>query len=145
MKIVKILSMFTLIATSTFFLSACSIDKKLSTPEPGSLTVDIQPASEVHIIQAYANQVGREVVVDGKVGRKQIGGRGIVKGHVDIDVVDNDGKTIIKAVASCSPEIISNLADVSSSFATRIPIIAPQGSVVMVKFHNSHHYNEKVL
>jgi len=137
--------MFTLLITSTFILSGCAVDKQLPTSAPGALTVDIQPASEVHIVQASARQVGEDVIVDGKIQRKKIGGRGIVKGHVDIDVLDAKGKTLRQVVTGCSPKIIPKLSGVRSSFTARIPIMAPPESVVRVKFHNGPHDDQEVL
>jgi len=71
MKLIKMIPMFTLLITSTFILSGCAVDKQLPTPEPGALTVEILSASEVHIVQASARQVGEEVIVDGKIQRKK--------------------------------------------------------------------------
>ena len=137
--------MFTLLVTSTFILSSCAVDKQLPIPTPGALTVDIRPASEVHIVQASARQVGEDVIVDGKIQRKKIGGRGIVKGHVDIDVLDEKGKILRQVVAGCSPQIIPKLSGVRSSFTARIPMMAPPESVVRVKFHNGPHDDQEIL
>lgn len=145
MKLIKMIPMFTLLVTSTFILSSCAVDKQLPSPEPGALTVDIRPASEVHIVQASARQVGEEVIVDGKIQRKKIGGRGIVKGHVDIDVLDEKGNTLRQVITSCSPQIIPKLSGVRSSFSAQIPMMAPPESVVRVKFHNGPHADQEVL
>lgn len=145
MKFIKMIPIFTLLVTSTFILSGCAVDKQLPTPAPGALTVDIQPASEVHIVQASARQVGEEVIVDGKIQRKKIGGRGIVKGHVDIDVLDEKGQTLRQVVTGCSPQIIPKLSGVRSSFTARIPMTAPPESIVRVTFHNGPHDGLEIL
>ncbi len=138
MKLLKLIPTVTLIIASAFILPACTVK-----PTPpsflGSLTMKIIPATDVHIVQASARQDGENVVVDGQITRKKIGGRGIVKGHIDIDILDEAGKNIRQVVTDISPRIVSKLSGMKSSFSTQIPIIAPQGSIVRVMFHNGHH------
>lgn len=145
MKPLQIIPMFTLLVTSACILSGCVVDQQLPAPAPGALTVDIQPASEVHIVQASARQVEEDVIVDGKIQRKKIGGRGIVKGHIDIDVLDETGKILQQAVTGCSPQIIPQLSGVRSSFTAQVPMTAPPESVVRVTFHNGPHDGQVVL
>ena len=78
-----------------------------TTSIPGSLAMKISPATEVHIVQTSARQDGENIVVDGQVERKKIGGRGIVKGHIDIEIIDDGGQNSFdKVVTDFSPRIV---------------------------------------
>ena len=123
---------------SPFALSACTV-KPLPPTAPGSLTTHIQQASEVQIVQTSARQEGENVVVDGRVKRKVTGGRGVVKGHIDLKIMDAEGKVIEQVVTRVSPEIIPQRGGMTSSFTARIAMMAPRGSVVSVRFHNGPH------
>jgi len=138
MKLSKWISATTLIIACGFALPA-SAAQPASPPEPGSLAMKILPAGEVRIVQTSARQEGANVVVEGNVSRKKIGGRGIVKGHVDIRIVDRQGKTLREVTASCSPGIIPKLSGTNSSFSAQIPFIAPQESLIKINFHNGPH------
>ena len=138
MKLLKLIPTVTLIIASAFILPACTV-KPTQPSVPGSLTMKILPATDVHIVQASARQDGENVVVDGQITRKKIGGRGIVKGHVDIEIIDEGGKTIRQVVTGFSPRIVPKFSGMKSTFLTKIPFIAPQGSIVTVMFHNGHH------
>ena len=137
MKLLKLIPTLTLIIASAFILPACTV--KPTPSAPGSLTMKVLPATDVHIIQASARQDGENVVVDGQITRKKIGGRGIVKGHVDIEIIDEGGKTIRQIITDISPRIVPKFSGMKSTFSTKIPFIAPQGSIVTVMFHNGHH------
>lgn len=145
MKIVKIIPVLTLLVFNAVILTGCAVEKTLPTSQPGSIAVRIVPTSAVHIVQASARQEGAILVVDGKIQRRWIGNRGIVKGHIDIDVLDANGTPIRSLRTSCSPAIIPNLSNVRSSFKARVPVAAPEGGVVKVRFHNGPDENREVL
>lgn len=138
MKLMKCLSATTLMIACAFILPACAV-QPASPPDLGSLAMKILPAGEVHIVQTSARQEGANVVVEGKVSRKKIGGRGIVKGHVDIEILDKEGKTLREVTAGCSPGIIPKLSGTNSSFSAQIPLIAPEESLIKLYFHNGPH------
>jgi hypothetical protein len=138
MKLLKLILTVTLIIAGAFILPACTV-KPTPPSFPGSLTMKISPATDVHIVHASARQDGENVVVEGQITRKKIGGRGIVKGHVDIEIIDNEGKAIRQVVTDFSPRIVPKFSGMKSTFSTKIPIIAPPGSVVSVRFHNGQH------
>ncbi len=140
MKLLKLISTVTLIIASAFILPACTV-KPTHPSAPGSLTMKISPATDVHIVKASARQDGENVVVDGQIKRKKIGGRGIVKGHVDIYIIDKEGETIRKVITDISPRIVPKFSGMKSTFLIKIPFIAPQGSIVTVMFHNGYHDN----
>lgn len=144
MKSSKLISTVIFIMASTFALSACTV-KPLPPTVSGSLATNIQQASEVQIVQTSARQDGENVVVDGRVKRKVTGGRGVVKGHIDIKIIDAEGKIIDRVVTGVSPEIIPKRGGMTSSFTARIPMMAPQGSVVSVRFHNGPHESQEAL
>ncbi|MBV5329527.1 MAG: hypothetical protein JZU65_18190 [Chlorobium sp.] len=141
MKLSKLMPAVLLIMASTFALAACTV-KPSSPPAPDSLATKILSTSEVQIVQTSARQDGENIVVDGQVRRTVTGGRGIIKGHIDIGIIDTEGNTIGRVVTNVSPEIIPNRGVMTSSFTTRIPLVAPQGSVVRVRFHNGPHDSE---
>lgn len=145
MKLVKIISVLTVVVINAVVLAGCAVEKSAPTSPPGSIAVRIIPKSAVHIVQASARQEGDVLVVDGKIQRIWIGNRGIVKGHVDIDVLDAIGKPIRSITTSCSPSIIPNLSNVRSSFIARIPLTAPEGGVAKIRFHNGPDENREVL
>lgn len=142
MKLLKLISTVVFMMASAFVLSACTI-KPLPPTGPGSLTTNIQQASEVQIVQTSARQDGENVVVYGRVKRKITGGRGVVKGHIDIKIIDAEGKVIDRVVTSVSPKIVPKSGGMTSSFTARIPVIAPQGSVISVRFHNGPHESQE--
>ena len=137
MKLMKITPTATLIIASAFSLSACA-GTTMPSPAPGELAVNILPATDVKIVQTSARQDRESVVVDGKIGRK-LHRRMIPNGHIDIDIIDEKGKTIHQTFTSYWPEIIPRAEGRMSSFIARIPVTAPQGSLVNLKFHSGPH------
>jgi len=138
MKFEKIISI-TLFLFSALILSACAVNIPDPPPPPGALTLKIKPAFKVNIVQASARQEGADVIVEGQVKRKRIAVRDFITGHIDIEILDEEGKTIRQVVTDCSPQIIPKSSGVKSSFSARIPMIVSQGSLVSVKFHNGPH------
>ena len=137
MKRIKMTTTVTLIIASAFSLSAC-VATPMPSPAPGALAVNILPATDVKIVQTSARQDRESVVVDGKIGRK-LHRRMIPNGHIDIDIIDEKGKTIHQTFTSYWPEIIPRAEGRMSSFIARIPVTAPQGSLVNLKFHSGPH------
>ncbi len=127
-----------LVIAIAFLLSSCAA-KSMNASAPGGLKVAILPATYVQIVSTSARQDGANVVVEGQVKRKKVHGRVIPKGHVDISIVDEHGKTLLQVPARCMPEIIPRMDGMKSSFAARIPLTAPPGSFVSVKFHSGSH------
>lgn len=136
MKLIKTLPVTILAMIGCFPLMACASTKTL--PSDG-LAIVVLPAADVQIVQRSARQEGGGVAVDGQIRRKITGGRGVVKGHVDIKLLDRKGETIREVFASCSPRIIPNRGTLTSSFSARIPIVASPESVISLRFHNGHH------
>ena len=119
-------------------LSACATTPP-EPPAPDALAVIIMPDPDVQIVQTTARQEGDSVVVNGQVQRKPAQRRTIPKGHVDIAIVDEKGKTLRQIPAKSNPEIIPRLQGMKSTFTARIPIIPPAGSFISVKFHTGSH------
>ena len=137
MRLMKMMPTVILIIASTFSLSACAVTP-MPSPAPGTLVVNILPATDVKIAQTSARQDGENVVVDGQIGRK-LHRRMIPNGHIDIEIIDETGKTIHQTFTSYWPEIIPRAEGRMSSFMARVPVTAPQGSLVNVKFHSGAH------
>lgn len=103
------------------------------------LTVKIIPDADVEIVKTTARQDGENVVIDGSMQRKKVHGRVIRKGHIDITICDEQGKTIYTTFARVSPEILPRLDGAKSSFMTKIPVQAPAAGQVSVEFHSGPH------
>jgi hypothetical protein len=139
MKFVKIISTITLLLASALILPACAVSKPEPPPPPDALTLKIMSTFKVDIVQTSARQEGENVIVEGQVKRKRTSARDFVTGHIDIEILNEEGKALRQVVTDCSPKIIPKSSGMKSSFSTRIPMIAPQGSLVSVKFHNGSH------
>ncbi len=133
-------SLHALVAAAAVFLAAtvCSAASTHSSNADG-LQVDILSHSNASIIQAAARQSAEGILIDGEVRRKAVGGRGIVKGHVDVTLRNSEGKVLEQTIAECDPQILPNRGTLTSSFSTRLPLAAPQGSQVRLQFHNEPH------
>ncbi len=138
MKMKTMLCAVTLLLGGVFTLPAGA-----TTPMPASasglLTVKVLPDSDVEIVQTTARQEGGNLIVDGHLQRKQVHGRVIPKGHVDIAIHDQHGKTIHQTFTRVSPEILPRMNGVKASFLAQIPVQVPEGSLVRVKFHCGPH------
>lgn len=120
-----------------FCLSACAAATNPLSPD--SLAVKIIPAAEVKIVQTSARQDGDNVLVDGHIQRQKVHGRLIPKGHIDITIIDEHSKIIHQTFTHYSPEPLPRIHGKKSSFMAQIPLIAPSGSLVIVKFHPGLH------
>lgn len=133
-------SFYTTVSATVILLSmtACSVASKkpLNADE---LAVDILSNSDVQITQVVAKQNENSILVDGQVRRKVAGGRGVIKGHVDVTLKNREGQPIRQVVAECAPRIIPSRGTLTSSFNAQIPLIAPQDSLVSLRFHNGPH------
>jgi len=138
MKLLQVIPTVTLFIASAFILPACAV-KQTQPLLPESVAMKILPATEVYIFKASARQEDDNVVVEGQISRKKIGGGGGVKGHIDIKIIDKHGTPIRQVFADFSPKIVPKLSGLSSHFSTTIPGFAPQGSTVVIKFHNGFH------
>ncbi len=138
MKLMEMMPTVTMIIASAFFLVACAA-RTVPPSAPGELAVIILPATDVQIFQTTARQDDGSVYVEGKIQRKMPRRRVIPKGHVDIAIVDEKGKTLQQISTTISPEVIPSSHGMKSSFMARIPVIAPPGSFISVKFHSGNH------
>jgi len=127
-----------LLMISLCFMPACTT-KTISSPKPGMLAVKILPALDVQIVQASARQEGDYLMVNGQIKRKKVHARKFPRGHIDIALLDADGKTIYKTFTKYSPEILPRLHGVKSYFSAKIAAVPPPGSLVVVKFHSGPH------
>lgn len=106
----------------------------------GQITTKVQPATtEVQIIKVSAKQEDEIVVVKGLVRRQKEGKASLPNGCVDITVLDSQGKIVDKIFTKNVSTGTYNGGYVETPFVSQIPIKAPVGSVVSVKFHNGSH------
>jgi hypothetical protein len=138
MKLIKI-SIASIFLMASCLSAMANTPSSAMTPSPDQLAIQVFPATDVLIIQSSARRGEGTVAVEGQVRRKIIGGRGVVKGHVDVKLLNKKGETIHEVFASCSPRIIPNRGTLTSSFSARIPMVAPPESVISMRFHNGHH------
>lgn len=138
MKTKMMLPAAALMIASIFSLPAFAV----STVPPlaaSKLTVKIIPDADVDIVQTTARQDGDNLVIDGFMQRKKVHGRVIRKGHIDITIRDEQGKTIHATLARVSPEILPRIDGAKSSFMAQIPVQAPAAGQVRVEFHSGPH------
>lgn len=138
MKIMKIMPIAALLMTGIFHLPAFAAPTRQPLA-PGELAVKIIPDTNVEIVQTTARQDGENVIVDGYIQRKKVHGRMIPTGHVDITIIDEQGKTVDKTFTRVAPEILPRIDGVKSTFMTQLPVRAPKGSLVSIKFHSGSH------
>lgn len=106
----------------------------------GQITTKVQPATtEVQIIKVSAKQEDETVVVEGLVRRQKEGKISLPGGCIDITVLDSHGKIVDKIFTKNISTGTYNGGYVETPFVSQIPIKAPVGSVVSVKFHNGSH------
>jgi hypothetical protein len=120
-------------------LAACTTTHHTPPPATDSLAVIILPANGVQIVHTLAWKEGEQVVVNGQIQRKKTHRRSIPKGHIDVSLIDQHGKTILQIPTKLTPEIIPRMHGAQSSFSARMPVVAPEGSFVCVKFHSGPH------
>lgn len=137
MKLMKLLSTAVVLMASALPPTATATT---SAPMARELvTVKTMAARDVRIIQTSARQQDKTVLIDGHLQRKKTHGRVIPKGHIDIAIIDETGKTIRQTFAQVSPEIIPRFDGDKSTFTAQIPGSVPQGGHVRVRFHCGPH------
>lgn len=137
MKLLPMIPTIALLVAAILSLPACAA-KTMRPLAPGELAVEILPDADIRIVQTTARQDGEAIVVDGQIKRK-LHRRLIGKGHIDIAITDVDGKTIHETFTSYGPEVLPRAEGLRSSFMVRIPVVAPLGSRVSVRFHSGPH------
>lgn len=119
-------------------MTACAATSKQPL-DVGEIAVDILSDSDVTITKAVARQSEDRILIDGKVRRKVAGGRGVIKGHIDVTLLNSEGQILNQAVAQCEPRIIPSRGTLTSSFSSQISLPAPKSSLVRLRFHNGPH------
>ena len=133
MKKLILMPIVTLMLVNALSHAACAATPM--TPQSSSpLAVRVLPTAEARIVQTSARQDGEELVVAGRIQRKKVHGRVIPKGHIDITILDKEGRTMHQTSTRYAPEILPRMDGVKSSFTVRIPMVAPLGGLVRVKY-----------
>lgn len=127
-----------LLIISFCLMPACTA-RTITPPAPGALAVKILPAVDVRIVQTSARQERGYVIVDGQIKRKKVHARKFPRGHIDITILDEAGKTIHETFTKYSPDILPRIDGVKSSFSAKIAVTVPTESLVVVKFHSGPH------
>lgn len=140
MKLFKLMQISIAILSGALFSSSHSSASNITT-ESRQIDTKIQIRTiDVQIIRTSAKQDGENVIVEGLVRRQKEGKAPIPNGCVDITVLDQQGKIVDKIFTKSLSSGTYNGGYIETPFTTRIPMIAPLGSLVSVKFHNSPHH-----
>lgn len=107
--------------------------------ETGSVSMKIHETARLQVSDARIEQFPEEVAVSGHV-RFRGARRGGSAGHVDIEVVSSDGRTIARQEANYYPKIISRRGRRRSYFSCRFPGALPEGATVHLRHHRPVHW-----
>lgn len=103
----------------------------------GNLFVKIIPSSQVRVSNISTNQEAEELVITGKVSRRNAAFSG--RGHVDVAVVSPAGAVICMASANYTPTILPKTPGARnhhpSHFEVHLHCTPPEGSVIRVAYH----------
>ena len=139
MSLSKLIQVTTISIVSGFYLMGYAT---ASTNDhiPENVSVKVQGKTiDTQIIRTSAKQDNKSLVVSGVVRRLKDERATLPVGCVDISVSDKQGKVIGHAFTKSSSVGTYGGGAVETAFKTQIPMIAPQGSLVSVKFHNGPH------
>lgn len=122
--------------TTGVFLTGCASDR-VNLVDRGTLSIERVPSRGIYISEVRVNQDGNELVVTGRVKRRDVSAGGF--GHVDVAIISPEGKTLEQVSTYFSPRIIPRKHDHrrlhGSRFEVRLPTIPPTGSKVRVAYH----------
>lgn len=141
MSLSKLIQVTTISIVSGFYLMGYAI---ASTNEHSieNIPVKVQTKTiDTQITRTSAKQDDESLVVSGVVRRIKEGRASLPVGCVDISVSDGQGKVISQVFTKSSSAGTYAGGAVETAFITHIPMIAPQGSLVSVKFHNGPHHS----
>lgn len=139
MKLSNLIQVITISIVSGFYLMG-SAAASTNGHSPENIPVKFQAKTiDTQIINTIAKQDGENLVVKGVVRRLKEERASLPVGCVDITVSDGQGKVIGQVFTKSSSAGTYAGGAVETAFTTQIPMIAPQGSLVSVKFHNGPH------
>ncbi len=110
--------------------------KGVNLVDKGIVSIEKVPTSDIYVSAAYVYQDGDELVISGKVKHRHAHRKS--GGHVDITILDPEGKIIMEVTTSYLPRIIRSKGSREARFSVRLPFIPPKGSTVRVAFHDQN-------
>ncbi len=127
--------LFILFIGMTTVVMSTNASDRVNLVKEGVAFVEYVPSKGVYVSKTYVYQDGDELVISGKVRRPYASFA--VAGHVDIEMLDPEGTTFKKTIATHIPRIVRRKGPRDASFTVRLPIILPKGATVRVGYHSS--------
>lgn len=103
------------------------------------VTIQTESPRKVSLSVSGIYQRGEYVEVSGRVWRHRLSPSGLYSGHVDVEVVDPDGKISTTAGVPTFPRFIKRGLRHTARFSAQIEAQIERGTVVRLKFHRGKH------
>jgi len=128
--------LLTCFAVATAYISGCSSHRS-HLVKMEDLFIETIPSSRVYLSDITARQEGDELVISGKVSRRNTSFSG--SGHVDVAVVSPGGLVIDTANIPYTPKILPKTPGArkhrASHFEARLRVIPPKWTVIRIAYH----------
>jgi len=122
--------------TTGIFLSGCA-PKHVNLITKKGVSIETIHSAQVHISDVVVSEDGNELVITGKVYRRNRSISG--SGHVDVTILDPAGNVIEKGSVPYTPTTLPKTPGArrhrGSRFEVRLPSVLPAGSRVQVAYH----------
>lgn len=126
-----------IVAVMTIFASGCSTIGHNLTQEKGVKVRILDASNSIYVSSVNVREKNNKVVISGFI-KKTSPSSGKIRGHVDINVIDPDGKIIVEKTALPHPRNPhSNVK--TSRFTAYLDMTPPPGSVVLMAAHKGSH------
>ncbi len=122
----------------TFVALSSDAEGRVNLIDTGAVSIERETTrgASFHGVSAYEEQ--GLFVVAGNVNRPKTT-PGLVGGHVDVTVINPDGKVLDKIVTQYTPKVLLRESHSGSKFSASFASIPPKGSRVKVSIHSGKH------
>lgn len=124
------------VVTTGIFLSGCA-PKHMNLITKKGVSIEAVHSARVHISDLAVSEDGNELVITGKVSRRNPSISG--SGHVDVTILDPAGNVIEKGSVPYTPATLPKTPGArrhrGSRFEVRLPCVLPAGSKVQIAYH----------
>lgn len=124
------------VVTTGIFLSGCA-PKHMNLITKKGVSIEAVHSARVHISDLAVSEDGNELVITGKVSRRNPSISG--SGHVDVTILDPAGNVIEKGSVPYTPTTLPKTPGArrhrGSRFEARLPCVLPAGSKVQIAYH----------
>ena len=138
--------LLTCCAVTAACISGCS-SQSSNLVKMGDLFIETIPSSRVYLSDITARQEGDELVISGKVSRRNTSFSGV--GHVDMAVVSPGGLVIDTANVPYTPKILPKTPGArkhrSSHFEARLQCNPPEWTVIRIGYHGKAASDDPML